>query len=167
MIWRADQGIPPLDLVGALFLLGGLPEERLPWFAAQWLADGHDGPALLELACLDGTDLQPVRELLPEAMAELQPPMPATIPSAAETMFRHIAHMHLAGQGDERWVARKVEEVHLLTAYRSDVIALPLGQLYDVADCWDEDWGPSLEELKATVYGRCTQQLNSGGPHSA
>jgi hypothetical protein len=28
--------------------------EKVPWRAAQWLADGHDGEALRELAGLDG-----------------------------------------------------------------------------------------------------------------
>ncbi|BCJ57014.1 hypothetical protein [Micromonospora endophytica] len=45
----------PPHLVTAEHTLGNLDVERVPWYAADWLTTGHDGPALRELAGLDGT----------------------------------------------------------------------------------------------------------------
>ncbi|MFJ6198231.1 hypothetical protein [Micromonospora sp. NPDC092111] len=60
------MGKPP-DLVAAEYVLGSVNVERVPWYAADWLAAGHDGTALSELAGLDGTDTRLIGELLPDA----------------------------------------------------------------------------------------------------
>ncbi|HEU0101278.1 MAG TPA: hypothetical protein VFR07_03080 [Mycobacteriales bacterium] len=62
---------PSPELVAAWAALGILRFERVPLWAACWLADGLDGEALGELAGLSGADVQAVRELLPRALAEL------------------------------------------------------------------------------------------------
>jgi hypothetical protein len=66
---HADRTPSPVT-AAALFVLGAIRIERVPWWAAQWLADGHDGEALRELAGLDGRDPHAVTDLIPSALAE-------------------------------------------------------------------------------------------------
>ena len=70
--WPADAeaGIPSPELVAAWLELDTLPTERVPLWAAHWLAAGHDGEALAEIAGLHGDDPHDVRDLLPSALAE-------------------------------------------------------------------------------------------------
>ncbi|GGJ73202.1 hypothetical protein GCM10010121_099720 [Streptomyces brasiliensis] len=46
--------------VAAWFTLDSV-SARTPWWAAQWLADGHDGEALREMAGLNGFTREPGR----------------------------------------------------------------------------------------------------------
>ncbi|GLI00609.1 hypothetical protein [Phytohabitans aurantiacus] len=48
--------------VAAEYALGNLDVERVPWYAAHWLADGWDAPLLRELAGLDHTEPRQVDE---------------------------------------------------------------------------------------------------------
>jgi hypothetical protein len=50
--------------VAAWLILGTVPTERVPLWAAHWIVAGHDGPALAELAGLHGDDPHEVRDLL-------------------------------------------------------------------------------------------------------
>lgn len=73
---NADQSdavevAPSPGLVTAWAVLGILPLEQVPLWAAHWLAEGLDGEVLRELAGLSGADVQAVRELLPGALAEV------------------------------------------------------------------------------------------------
>lgn len=145
-------------MAAAWFTLGRLRLERAPWWAAQWLTEGHDGPAMLALACLDGTDHGEIRDLLPRALAEMNTTTP-TVFDAAVLVFDDMARRHLAGERDERWVIRRVDEVLLSTDYPATIIDLPLGELYSYADYWDEPWGPSEDERRHIVHDRCTRQL--------
>lgn len=54
----------PPDLVAAEYALDRVDVERVPWYAADWLAGVHDGPALRELAGLDGTDTRLIGAML-------------------------------------------------------------------------------------------------------
>lgn len=152
---------PPPGTLAAWFVLGVAPAENVPWWAAQWLADGYDGPALRELAGLNGRDPHEVNDLLPAALAEMGVRMPSSAVAAASEAFRQMAEMCLSGRAGERWVAQQVEDVVARTDYRGDVIDLPLGRLYGVEDEWEGGWGATVEELKKTVRTRCAEQLRA------
>lgn len=161
-----DRHNPPAPLpntLAARLVLGIAPTEDVPWWAAQWLADGYDGPALRELAGLNDRDPREINDLLPAALAEMGVRMPSSAAAAANEAFRQIAEMCLSGQAGERWVAQQVEDIVARTDYRSDVIDLPLGRLYGVEDEWEGGWGATVEELKKTVRARCAEQ--SRAPH--
>jgi hypothetical protein len=152
-------------VAAALVVLGTIRIERVPWWAAQWLADGHDGEALRELAGLDGQDPHAVTDLIPSALAEAGASLPSGPVAVASEAFRHIAEMYLSGQASERWIAQKAEEIVIQLDYDDDVMAFPLGQLYGVDDAWRGGWGPSVEELKAAVRAACVGQLQRDTPH--
>lgn len=135
--------------------------DRVPWWAAQWLADGHDGPVSRELAGLGAHDIG-VHDLLPSALAEVGVDIPADEVASATVIFTDLAAMCLAGHADERWVAQKVEEVICLSDYSSQVIDLPLGQVYGADDAWAGGWGPSPDELRVEVRAACRAQLSAG-----
>ncbi|GAA1994366.1 hypothetical protein [Catenulispora subtropica] len=158
---RYNTPVPPPDALAARFVLGIAPTENVPWWAAQWLADGYDGPALRELAGLTGRDPHEVNDLLPAALAEMGIRMPPSAVAAASEAFRQMAEMCLTGQAAERWVAQQVEDIVARIDYRSDVIDLPLGRLYGVEDEWEGGWGATVDELKMTVRARCAEQLRA------
>jgi len=160
---RHNTPAPPPDALAARFVLGIAPTENVPWWAAQWLADGFDGPALRELAGLNGRDSHEVNDLLPDALAEMGVAMPSSAVAAAGEAFRQMAEMCLSGQAGERWVAQQVEDIVARSDYRSDVLDLPLGRLYGVEDEWEGGWGATVEELTKTVRARCAEQLRA--PH--
>jgi hypothetical protein len=59
-----------------------LPIEKVPLWAAYWIADGHDGEALIYLAGLRGDVPGEVHDVLPAALRDCGvelPPDPATI----------------------------------------------------------------------------------------
>jgi hypothetical protein len=150
---------PPPDLVAAWYVLARLPTGRVPWWAAQWLADGHDGPALRELAGLGANDGYQVRDLLPDALAEVGVTLPDATVAAASTWFDHVARLCLAGRAGERWVAQVVEDIVRASDYDAGVCELPLGGLYGVEDAWAGGWGPDEEQLRATVRSACSMQI--------
>ncbi|MEV6561700.1 hypothetical protein AB0M22_38685 [Nocardia sp. NPDC051756] len=149
---------PDVHLLAAWFVLGSLPDE-LPWWAAQWLVEGHDGPALRELAGLNERDPRAVGDLLPEAMAEMGIALPANDIDATNVLFCDLAWRCLSGQLDERQVGQKVTEVLAVTNYDSAATHLPLGQLYWIEDEWQAGWGRPAAELEAEVRKQCTAQL--------
>jgi hypothetical protein len=157
---RTDRPPSP-GTVAALFVLGAIRSERVPWWAAQWLADGHEGEALRQLAGLDGRDPHAVNDLIQTALADAGVSLPSTPVAIASEAFRHLAEMCLSGQTGERWVAQKVEEVVIHLHYNDDVGDLPLGRLYGVDDEWKGGWGSSVDELKARVRAACIEQLRT------
>ena len=74
----AQDRAPSPRTVAVSLVLEMLAVERAPWWAAHWLAEGHDGQALRELAGLNGTDPRAVRDLLPTALAETGIELPTT-----------------------------------------------------------------------------------------
>jgi hypothetical protein len=61
-------------------ILDTLPTERVPLWAAHWLAAGYDGEVLAALAGPHGDDPHAVRDLLVAALAEcgITTPLPET-----------------------------------------------------------------------------------------
>ncbi|MEV1289206.1 hypothetical protein [Micromonospora sp. NPDC049679] len=156
------EGTTPLPAtVAAWFVLDLVPTERVPWWAARWLADGHDGEALRELAGLNGRDPHAVRDLLPRALADTGGVLPTTTVTAANEVFRELAERCLSGIVGERSVVQQVEAVVISTHYNNDVIDLPLGALYGTEYTWDGEWGRPIEELKASVRACCAAQLRA------
>lgn len=89
---RYNTPAPPPDALAARFVLGIASTENVPWWAAQWLADGCDGPALRELAGLNNRDPHKVNDLLPAALAEMGIKMPSGTVAAAGEAFRQVFH---------------------------------------------------------------------------
>lgn len=153
------EAVPSPDIVAVWLVLGLVASERVPWWAAQWLADGHDGPVLRELAGLNGRDPLDVNDLLPAAMNEKGIDLPTTTTAAASEELRHAAELHLFGQASARWVAQHVERIVSRASYADEVLDLPLGRLYSVEDEWDGGWGRTVEELKALIRAKCLEQV--------
>jgi hypothetical protein len=161
--WPADPAeIPSPQLIAAWLVLNILPTERIPLWAAHWIAVGYDGHALAELAGLHGDDPHEVRDLLPDALAECGVTASAD-PSweheraAAMVAFTAIARLQASGHASERWVVDKVVQIAEPYFDRA-IISLPLGQLYSLHDEWGAGWGRSDEQLRAVVRQACAQQ---------
>lgn len=60
-------------------VLGTLRTDEIPWWAAHWLADGADSPALRELAGLNARDTDLVPDLLRTVLADLTVPVPTSL----------------------------------------------------------------------------------------
>lgn len=142
-------------------MLGQAALERVPWWAAHWLAARRDGDALRELAGLNDRDVHAVRDLLPRALAEMSVDIPTATVASALMVFEDLARRCLAGDAGERWVAQVVEEIVMRADYSSEVIDLPLGGLYGVDDEWDAGWGRSVEELRTVVRAACRAQIRA------
>ncbi|GIH17444.1 hypothetical protein [Rugosimonospora africana] len=162
MSWTegADGGfVPSPELVAALFVLGGAPLERVPWWATHWLVIGHDGQVLRDLAGRDDTDVAAVAELLPAALAEMSVALPATATAAAALVFHHLARQCLSAGAGERWVVRRVDEVVTHAGRSPEVLGLPLGHLSGIDDAWWGGSGPPVADLRAAVRAACAVQL--------
>jgi hypothetical protein len=164
--WPADPGeIPSPQLVAAWLTLDTLPTERIPLWAAHWIAAVYDGQALAELAGLHGDDPHEVRDLLPAALAECGVSTPAD-PSqeheraAAVVAFTAIARLQASGRATERWVVDKVVEI-TKPYFPPSITSLPLGQLFSLDDEWGAGWGRTDEQLRETVRQACAQQLKA------
>src|SRR5262249_46793052 len=107
----ASGEIPSPWLVAAWVRLDMVPAERLPLWAAHWLAAGNDGDALRTLAGLSATDdPRDIREALPDALAGCGVTIPDSDAAAAQVAFTKLARMHADGLAAERWVLDKVCE---------------------------------------------------------
>jgi hypothetical protein len=137
----AGDAVPSPELVAAWFVLGQAALERVPWWAAHWIAAGPDGDALRELAGLNDRDVHAVRDLLPRALAEISVDPPTATVATAFVVFEDLARRCLAGHAGERWVAQVVEEIVMRADYSCEVIGLPLGALCGVDDEWGAGWG--------------------------
>lgn len=132
-------GVPSPQIVAAWTQLGLLPTEKVPLWAAHWLVAGYDGECLVSLAGLHGDDPHDVRDVLPGALLDCGVAMPNSDVAAASVSFTHLAHLH----------AR-------------EVIDLPLGRLYYIADEWGAGWGRTDQELAVIVREACDEQLRNG-----
>jgi hypothetical protein len=89
-MWRClkpGDAVPSPELVAAWFALGQAALERVPWWAAHWLAAGRDGDALRELAGLNGRDVRAVRDLIPDVLAEMSVDLPTASVATASVVF--------------------------------------------------------------------------------
>jgi hypothetical protein len=164
--WPADPGeIPSPQLIAAWLILDTLPTERIPLWAAHWIAAGYDGQALAELAGLHGDDPHEVRDLLPDALAECgvsTPPDPSEEHERAAAMvaFTAIARLQASGHASERWIVDKVIQI-AEPYFDRTIISLPLGGLYALDDEWGAGWGRTDDQLKVIVRQACAQQLDA------
>jgi hypothetical protein len=164
--WPADPGeIPSPQLVAAWLTLDILPTERIPLWAAHWIAGGYDGPTLAELAGLHGDDPRGVRDLLPAALAECgvstsAEPSEDQERAAAMIAFTAIARLQASGHASERWVVGKVVQISQ-PFFKPSITSLPLGQLFALDDEWGAGWGRTTEQLRAAVRQACAQQLEA------
>ena len=150
---------PAPALVAAWFALGTLPTERVPMWAAQWLAAGLDGPSLRVLAGLSGSDPHDVRDLLPDVLGEVGAPVPAVNVATATVAYDNLARLCLDGLASERWVTQKVEELYVNSGYDNDLLEPPLGAVYGLEDEWEGGWGRTPDQLAANVRSACAAQL--------
>jgi len=155
-------GVPSPQIVAAWAQLGLLPTEKVPLWAAHWLVAGYDGEHLVSLAGLHGDDPHDVHDALPDALLDCGVAIPNSDVAAASLSFTHLARMHVDGLAAAKWVGQKVEEVLIRSGYARDVIDLPLGRLYDIADEWGAGWGRTDQELAAIVREACEEQLRNG-----
>ena len=160
--FRDSGGVPSPQIVAAWAQLGLLPTEKVPLWAAHWLVAGYDGEHMVSLAGLHGDDPHDVHDVLPDALLDCGVAIPDSDVAAASLSFTHLARMHVDGLAAARWVGQKVEEVLIRSGYARDVLDLPLGRLYDIADEWGAGWGRTDQELAAIVQEACEEQLRNG-----
>ena len=154
--------VPPPDLAAALFVLGQAPIERVPWWAAAWIADGFDSEALRELAGLGDRDVRAIRDLFPVALGQLSVPLPSTAMASAVIVFDDLARRYLSGAAGPQWVAQRVGDVVCRSNDSPEVLALPLGRLYSVLDdAWRLDQIVPPAHLAPMVDAACTEQIRS------
>jgi hypothetical protein len=79
--------------------------------------------------------------------------------------FPHPAQLCVDGKAGERWIVDKVAEILSRSGYANEVIALPLGQLYDLDDEWGAGWGRTGAELRAVTRQTCHDQLRLAATH--
>jgi hypothetical protein len=130
-------GEPPApELAAALVQMNLIDLRQRPWLAADWLARGHDGPRLRELAGLRGHEPE-VTDLWPAALAELDVPTP--LPQARRLAAVWAAQQVCTGQQDPSWFAPAVTSS---TGRQDDVVddvAIGVDHLLDVASHLDDE----------------------------
>jgi hypothetical protein len=154
--------VPSPEKVAVWAALSLVPIKKAPLWAAYWLVAGYDGENLVYLAGLRGDDSHETYDALPEALRDCGVSIPASEAAAATVVFTDLARMHLDGLAGAQWIAQKVDEVLGACGYPADLIALPLGGLYCVADEWAEGWGRPADQLTALVRACCEEQLRNG-----
>jgi len=160
--WPAVESgeIPSPRLVAAWARLDMMPAERVPLWAAHWLAGGYDGDALRTLAGLSATDdPRDIRDVLPDALADCGITIPDSDSAAAQLAFTHLARMQAGGHAAERWILDKVSEIASRTGYADSVLSLPLSKIIGLDDEWGAGWGRTEQELKAEIRKACAAQL--------
>ncbi|ONM49830.1 hypothetical protein [Nocardia donostiensis] len=159
--WPApDSGeLPTPELIAAWVALDIVPCERIPLWAAHWLVQGYDGEALRKLAGSSGADPHEVRDILPAALADCTAAIPDSDAAAAQVAFTKLARMHVDNRATERWVLDKVCEIVARSGYADSVVALPLGQIFDIEDEWGAGWGRTEQQLAHEIQNACRAQL--------
>jgi hypothetical protein len=159
----AHQGdpdeVPSPALVAAWKVLKRLDPARVPTWAAWWIVQGHDGDVVCQLAGLSGQDPYDVHDLLPLALSEMGVLEPS-LAQAVQLAFDHEAKVCLAGEVDERTVARFVEDVYIDAGYPTFVLDEPLGEICGVDDEWEGGWGRQEDGLRRAVRTACLAQLS-------
>ncbi|ONH22044.1 hypothetical protein [Pseudofrankia asymbiotica] len=176
-----DQ-VPSPRLVAAWWVLGTVPAERIPLWAAHWLVVGYDGEALVELAGLSGRDPGPVHELLGVALGDCgldgsdldttERGRKRAAAMTAMTAFTAIAELHAQGRATEQWVLDKIYEMvendrMVGPDPGQSVTSLPLGRLYLLADERESPRLPADDHMRAIVQQACREQLAAAFDHPA
>ena len=152
--------VPSPELVAAWEQLGLVPAEKVPLWAAYWIAAGFDGESLVLLAGLHGDDPHDVHDLLPAALEDCGIHLPDSDTAAAGVAFDHVARLFRDGLAAPYWVLQRVNEISARSGYQRSVLALPLGSLYSLDDEWGAGWGRTTEELTAVIRDACNDQLH-------
>jgi hypothetical protein len=163
--FSVEQGVPSPALVSAWAWLNMLPAKKIPLWAAYWIAEGHDGERLVHLAGLHGDDPCDVRDTLPGALEDCGVILPDSDVAAAAVVFGELARLHLCGLATPLWVVQRAEQVLYQSGYSDSVLALPLGQLYGIADEWGAGWGRTNDQLAAIIREACEEQLRGDCQH--
>ncbi|OHV39130.1 MULTISPECIES: hypothetical protein [Pseudofrankia] len=164
---------PSPRLVAAWWVLGTVPVEPIPLWAAHWLVAGYDGEALAELAGLSGRDLGAVHDLLEAALgdcgldrSDLDTAERGRKCATAMTTFTTIAELHVQGRATEQWVLDKIHEMadndRMVDPYPDEAVtSLPLGRLYLLADEWKFPRLPADDQIRAVVQQACREQFHA------
>ncbi|WP_083960331.1 hypothetical protein [Streptoalloteichus hindustanus] len=139
--------------------LDTVASERVPLWAAHWLARGHDGEALRTLAGLNEADPREVNDILRAALANCDVTVPDSPGAAAHVAFIAFARLLADDRVTERWVLDRVGEVVSDSCYADSVLDLPLGQILALDDEWGTDWGRPEQELAIEIQDACKDQL--------
>ena len=89
---------------------------------------------------------------------EARPPIRDNM-ATATVAYDHVALLCLDGLATERWVVHKVEELYVQSGCYSDLLSLPLGAVYGLADEWEGGWGRSPQVLATAVRAACMAQI--------
>lgn len=167
--YEHDDQVPSPELVAAWDALNCLAPERVPLWAAHWLAQGKDGASLRSLAGMSGNDPHEVREVLAEALREagVDGPAPDDLEavkrgwerSRVALVYRDVARLCLEGLAAARWVVDKVNEIVEDENYDDWVMGQPLGRLFGMDDAWGAPWSASDPELDEVVRTACREQI--------
>lgn len=106
-----------IGAVAAWEQLGLLPIEKVPLWAAYWIAAGSDGRSLAELACLHGDDPHDVHDLLPATLNDFGVSLAGSA-VAAIVACTHVARLFSDGLAGPQWVLQNVAEIAALAGYR-------------------------------------------------
>jgi len=160
----APSEVPSPLLVASWERLGMLPADRVPLWAACWIAGGHGGEALINLAGLHGDDPREVHDALSGALMDCGVEMPDSDVAAAAVVLAQVARLHVNGLAGPLWVMQQVDRiVHVSDS--AGVDDLPLGKLWGLHDWELLAYGRrylsrrSIKELTAAIRQACEDQL--------
>ena len=156
---KESSEAPEPPVVAAWFVLDRVALERVPWWAAEWLVQGYDGPNLRVLAGEHGDDIYKIRDLLPVALAEMQVTPPSSATEAAVVALDHVARQCRDGLISERDTTELVTHIFAAADYPVELYDLPLGGLFGLEDEWDSGWGRGSKVLQSEVQRACAAQL--------
>jgi hypothetical protein len=147
---------PTREYAAALWVLGVLPVDRVPWWAAEWLARGDDTDAIAELAGLNAQYPREIHDLLPAVF-----PAPPDLNAAFGTVLTRIARRYLAGELTARHVVDEVRELDTSDQPLSDVHYEAVDRVEYLADPRYGRWTPAqfADHIERTVRAACEAQV--------
>lgn len=156
---QVQRDVPHPKLVAAWLRLDVLVDPaQVPVWAAYWVADGLDTPALLDLAGLDGRDPFAVRELAAKAFYEMRVDV-GNLREAADLVLTDEAARCLAGRIGERELAGAIDDLYVRSGYADEILRQPLGAEYGLDDEWVGGWGRTDDQLRAAMRAACLKQV--------
>jgi hypothetical protein len=159
---HTQRDVPPPKLVAAWLRLDVLVDPaRVPMWAAYWLVEGLDTPALRDLAGLAGRDSYDVRDTAMNALAEMGVAV-VDLHEAAELVLTDEAKRCLAGLTSERAVVTAIDDLYIRSGYADEILCQPLGAEYGLDDEWIGGWGRTEKELRDVVRAACLKQVSQG-----